>query len=143
LSGVDGDQLAEELLDAGIDVVADASAPLDLLAGRVLELPVLIARGRPSSGPLQPLSDGPDVKLSATEQDMPEDIQHGACRTTASGNHVRLEMPPQAARTVGPPEGADAPLNQSREAHHAARPLHSPEGAYALRGIGTGIKAWR
>jgi hypothetical protein len=59
---------------------------------------------------------------------MPEDIQHGACRTTASGNHVRLEMPLQAARTVGPPEGADAPLNQSREAHHAARPLHSPEG---------------
>jgi hypothetical protein len=37
-------------------------------------------------------------------------------------------MPPQAARTAGPPEGADAPMNQSREAHHSARPLHSPEG---------------
>ena len=23
---------------------------------------------------------------------------------------------------------ADAPMNQSREAHHPARPLHSPEG---------------
>jgi hypothetical protein len=29
---------------------------------------------------------------------------------------VRLRLPPQAARTAGPPEGADAPLNQSREA---------------------------
>jgi hypothetical protein len=37
-------------------------------------------------------------------------------------------MPPQAARAEGPPKDADAPLNQSREAHHAARPLHSPEG---------------
>jgi hypothetical protein len=27
-----------------------------------------------------------------------------------------------------PATGADAPMNQSREAHHAARPLHSPEG---------------
>jgi hypothetical protein len=29
----------------------------------------------------------------------------------------------------GRPEGADAPRNQAREAHHPARPLHSPEGA--------------
>jgi hypothetical protein len=35
-------------------------------------------------------------------------------------------MPPQAARTVGPPKGADAPMNQSREAGVAA-PL--PRGA--------------
>jgi WD40 repeat protein len=27
-------------------------------------------------------------------------------------------LPAQAARTEGPPKGADAPLNQSREAHH-------------------------
>jgi hypothetical protein len=29
-------------------------------------------------------------------------------------------MPPKAARTAGPPEGAAAPMNQSREAHHPA-----------------------
>jgi hypothetical protein len=38
-------------------------------------------------------------------------------------------MPPKAAPAEGRPEGADAPINQSREAHHPARPLHSPEGA--------------
>jgi hypothetical protein len=31
-------------------------------------------------------------------------------------------MPPKAARTEGPPKGADTPMNQSREAQH------SPEG---------------
>jgi hypothetical protein len=39
-------------------------------------------------------------------------------------------LPPQAARTEGPPKGADAPMHQSREAHHPARPLHSPEGGH-------------
>jgi hypothetical protein len=38
-------------------------------------------------------------------------------------------MPPKAAPAEGRPKGADAPMNQSREAHHTARPLHSPEGA--------------
>jgi hypothetical protein len=28
-----------------------------------------------------------------------------------------------------PAKGAAAPMDQSREAHHPARPLHSPEGA--------------
>jgi hypothetical protein len=37
-------------------------------------------------------------------------------------------MPPKAAQAEGLPEGADAPMNQSREAHRSARPLHSPEG---------------
>jgi hypothetical protein len=37
-------------------------------------------------------------------------------------------MPPQAAQAEGLPEGAGAPLSQSREALLAARPLHSPEG---------------
>jgi hypothetical protein len=37
-------------------------------------------------------------------------------------------MPPQAARAEGTPKIAAVPLNQSREAHLAARPLHSPEG---------------
>jgi hypothetical protein len=41
---------------------------------------------------------------------------------------MAFRLPPEAARTAGPPEGADAPLNQSREAHRSARPLHSPEG---------------
>jgi hypothetical protein len=43
-------------------------------------------------------------------------------------NQVRLRLPPKAAPAEGRPKGADAPMNQSREAHHPARPLHSPEG---------------
>jgi hypothetical protein len=39
-----------------------------------------------------------------------------------------LRLPPKAARAEGLPEGADAPIDQSREALLAARPLHSPEG---------------
>jgi len=35
--------------------------------------------------------------------------------------------PPKAALAEGRPKGTDAPLNQSREAHRSARPLHSPE----------------
>src|SRR5918995_6518841 len=42
-SGAGWHQLAQELLDAGVDVVADAPDHLDRLAGRVLEFPVLIA----------------------------------------------------------------------------------------------------
>jgi hypothetical protein len=38
-------------------------------------------------------------------------------------------MPPKAAPAAGRPKGPDAPMHQSREAHHAARPLHSPEEA--------------
>jgi hypothetical protein len=41
----------------------------------------------------------------------------------------QAEMPPKAAPAEGRPKGADAPMNQSREAHLAAWPLHSPEGA--------------
>jgi hypothetical protein len=38
-------------------------------------------------------------------------------------------LPPKAAPAEGWPKGAaDAPMNQSREAHHSARPHHSPEG---------------
>jgi hypothetical protein len=36
----------------------------------------------------------------------------------------------------GRPKGADAPMNQSREAHHTARPLHSPEGPSMLTHTG-------
>jgi hypothetical protein len=38
-------------------------------------------------------------------------------------------MPPQAAPADGRPQGADAPINQSREADHTALPLHTPEWA--------------
>ena len=55
-------------------------------------------------------------------------IQQVKLATTVGSNQVRLRLPPKAARTEGPPEGADAPLNQPREAHLAAWPLHSPEG---------------
>jgi hypothetical protein len=51
------------------------------------------------------------------------------CGTTVSSNQGRLRWPPEAARTAGPPKGAATPMHQSREAHHPARPLHSPEGA--------------
>jgi hypothetical protein len=52
-----------------------------------------------------------------------------SCHTTLRGRQVRLRLPPKAATAEGRPQGADAPLNQSREAHHTARPHHSPEGA--------------
>jgi hypothetical protein len=44
------------------------------------------------------------------------------------GDAGGIYLPPKAAQAEGLPEGADAPVNQSREAHLAARPLHSPEG---------------
>src|SRR5215211_7066958 len=44
--GAGRDKLAQELLDTGVDVVADPADDLDRLAGRVLELPVLIALAR-------------------------------------------------------------------------------------------------
>jgi hypothetical protein len=52
----------------------------------------------------------------------------GLSRVTLRGNQVRLRLPPQAARTVGPPGDAGAPMNQSREADYAAWLLHSPRG---------------
>jgi hypothetical protein len=51
-----------------------------------------------------------------------------ACLTALGGDQGSLRSPPQAARTAGPPEGAAAPLHQSREAPHTAWPLHSPSG---------------
>jgi hypothetical protein len=52
-----------------------------------------------------------------------------------TGNTVGICMPPQAAQAEGLPEGADAPMNQSREAHLAARPLHSPKGGQSAAGF--------
>ena len=58
-----------------------------------------------------------------------------SARITVRGYQVGLEMPPKAAQAECLPEGADAPLNQSREAHLAARPLHSPEGGQSAAGF--------
>ena len=38
--------------------------------------------------------------------------------TTLRGYQLRLRLPPKAAPAVHRPEGADAPMHQSREAHH-------------------------
>jgi hypothetical protein len=51
---------------------------------------------------------------------------------------VRLTDPPRRARRRSA-KNAAAPLDQSREAHHSARPLHSPGGdpcAMAARYLG-------
>jgi hypothetical protein len=42
------------------------------------------------------------------------------------GDAVVIYLPPQAAQAEGLPKGAAAPMDQSREALLAARPLHSP-----------------
>ena len=52
-----------------------------------------------------------------------------SARITARGYQVGLEMPPKAARIVGPPRTRTRRMDQSRKAHRSARPLHSPEGA--------------
>jgi hypothetical protein len=44
------------------------------------------------------------------------------------GDAGGIYLPPKAAQAEGLPQGADAPMGQSREAHHSARPLHSPRG---------------
>jgi hypothetical protein len=44
----------------------------------------------------------------------------------------RLEIAAEGGAGRRPAQGADAPLHQSREAHHPERPLHSPEGGRRL-----------
>jgi hypothetical protein len=53
-------------------------------------------------------------------------------KITLSSHPGWLGLPPKAAPAKGRPNGADAPMHQSREAHHPARPHHSPRGQ--LRG---------
>src|SRR5215212_6868424 len=49
-------------------------------------------------------------------------------------HQIRLRLPREAAPAEGRPERADTPMNPSREAPLAARPLHSPrEPQEALR----------
>ena len=50
--------------------------------------------------------------------------------------HGRYQVAAAAVRAEGTPEGADAPMNQSREAHHSTCPLHSPRGGH-LHGLPT------
>jgi hypothetical protein len=69
-------------------------------------------------------------------------IRRRACSITDGGYQDSHEMPPKAARTKGPPKGGDAPMHQSREAHHPARPLHSPEGPHAGRRFRTRHQRW-
>jgi hypothetical protein len=45
--------------------------------------------------------------------------------TTFRGHQARLRLSPHAADRSSA-ENAAAPMNQSREAHHSARPHHSP-----------------
>jgi hypothetical protein len=73
--------------------------------------------------------------LTRVGPSFPVGKQQCLSRITLSGNQGRLRWPPQAARTAGPPEGAAAPMNQSREAHRSAWPLHSPEGGWSAAGF--------
>jgi hypothetical protein len=52
-----------------------------------------------------------------------------ALPTTLRDDQGRLRQPPQAARTESPPRTRTRRMDQSREAHFAARPHHSPEAA--------------
>jgi hypothetical protein len=63
---------------------------------------------------------------------VPPSVKYGFYSNTLGANRVRLRLPPQAAPAKGRAQGANAPMDQSREAHHPARPLHSPEGAMLL-----------
>ena len=52
-----------------------------------------------------------------------------ACPTTLRGNQGRLEIAAEGGADRRSAKNADRPMNQSREAHRSAWPLHSPEGA--------------
>ena len=77
-----------------------------------------------------------DFDAWAARQLLREANQSGASEasTKAFPHYHRKWRPGQAeiaaagARTAGPPKGAAAPMDQSREAHLAAWPLYSPEG---------------
>jgi hypothetical protein len=51
-----------------------------------------------------------------------------AYRTTLGDNQARLEIAAAGGADQRSAQNAAAPMDQSREAHHPARPLHSPEG---------------
>ena len=63
-----------------------------------------------------------------------------SCPSTPSGDQARLRLPPQSARTAGPPRTRPRRMDPSREAH-PARPLHSPRGGRVAR-IGRSRRLW-
>jgi hypothetical protein len=65
-------------------------------------------------------------------QRMPRPRRRWTSGTTLRGSKGRLRLPPEAARTAGPPRTRTGRMNQSREAHHSAWPIHSPRGGRGL-----------
>ncbi len=53
-----------------------------------------------------------------------------SCSITLSDNQGRLETAAEGGAGRRHAKNAAAPMDQSREAHHSARPLHSPEGGH-------------
>jgi hypothetical protein len=51
-----------------------------------------------------------------------------SCHTTLRGNQGRLEIAAGGGADRRSAKHADAPMDQSREAHRSARPLHAPRG---------------
>jgi hypothetical protein len=49
---------------------------------------------------------------------------------------MAFRLPPKAAPTAGTPSTRPRRMDQSREAHHSARPHHSPEGPKSYGGSG-------
>jgi hypothetical protein len=52
--------------------------------------------------------------------------QHLVKLLTLTSNQVEVEIATTDSAGKRPPKGVDAPMHQSREAHHMARPLPSP-----------------
>jgi hypothetical protein len=65
----------------------------------------------------------------------PEQNRGGHVGITVCGNQARLRLPPQAARTAGPPEGTAAPMNQSRE-RTTWRGCSTPPEGHKSHGLG-------
>jgi hypothetical protein len=64
---------------------------------------------------------------------VPVEGQAGQARPCQAGvtvrsDHGRLEIAAQGGADRRSAKNAAAPINQSRAAHHSARPLHSPRG---------------
>ena len=102
--------------------------------GRVPDEPVQQDERRPAAGQLvvDRRAGGVDDWHAGMVPPAGAVRQRRASRTTLSSNQDELRLPPEAARDEGSPKIADAPINQTREAHHPARPHH--RGGPCLRG---------
>jgi hypothetical protein len=56
-------------------------------------------------------------------------VRVGTHRPTLRGNQARLQIAVEGGADRRSAKKAAAPMDQSREAQHPARPLHFPEGA--------------